>query len=107
MLCYTLVFLAVIPQLDAPRIYMNEGFFNDQETCEVQLIKSAKQLDPSFTFKQGEKGVGGFYSDKTGKTFYQCVKFHTSPKAICSQNLFESALDTYSDCSCTKLNPEK
>jgi len=37
MSCVTLVFLAMIPHLDAPRIYMNEGFFNNQESCEVQL----------------------------------------------------------------------
>lgn len=104
MLCYTLVFLAIIPQLDAPRIYMNEGFFNDQETCEVQLIKSAKQMDPSFAFKQGEKGVGGFYSDKSGKTFYQCVSFHTNPKAICNQTLLDGVLDIYEDCDCSVLN---
>ena len=107
MLCYTLVFLAVIPQLDAPRIYMNDGFFNNQETCEVQMIKSAKQLDPSFTFKQGEKGVGGFYSDKSGKTFYQCVSFQANPRAICNQTLLDSVLGTYEDCDCTRLNKEE
>lgn len=107
MLCFSLIFLAMIPQLDAPKIYMNEGFFDDQESCEVQLIKSAKKLDPKFTFKQGENGITGFYSDTGGNTYYQCVTFYPNPEAICEQSVLDKAFGVLGNCDCTKLNPVK
>lgn len=107
MLCFSLVFLAMMPHLDAPRIYMTEGFFDDQESCEVQLIKSAKTLDPGFTFKQGENGITGFNSDGGGNTYYQCVSFYPNPEAICGQSVLDKTFGVFGNCDCTKLSPLK
>ena len=70
----------------------------------VTVEEATKKWCPFSRTVQGEKGVGGFYSDKSGKTFYQCVSFHTNPKAICNQTLLDGVLDIYEDCDCSVLN---
>ena len=103
-MCYTLMFLALVNQLDAPRMYQN-GYFNTVEECESAMVQQSKKLFPNdeFIFKSTSKGLMGFYRDQKGNhTYYQCVIAGITHEVICDKGV----LGNYKDCDCTQLMDE-
>lgn len=106
MFCYTAVFFALLNQFDAPRSYIQEGFFNSQEECESGLVLSAVKRGLNLEFKQTSEGLVGFFSDSDGNHFFQCSSVLMPSAVLCEQDLIDRALGTFDACDCTKLNQE-
>lgn len=100
-MCYTLMFLALVNQLDAPRMYQS-GYFNTVEECESAMVQQSNKLFPNdeFIFKETSKGLIGFYSDQKGdRTYYQCIAAAINYEVVCEKGL----LGNYDNCDCGKL----
>ena len=100
-MCYALIFLALVNQLDAPRMYQN-GYFNTVEECESTMVQQSKKLFPNdeFIFKDTSNGLMGFFNDQRGdQTFYQCINAFIDHKIVCEKSL----LGSYDNCDCGKL----
>jgi hypothetical protein len=102
--CYTAIFLALIHQFDAPRTYIQEGFFNSQEECESALVLSARRNKLDLEFRETSEGLVGFFSDSDGSTYYQCTSVNMPPEPLCEQGLLDKFFGTFSSCDCSKLN---
>jgi len=103
-MCYALMFLALVNQLDAPRMYQN-GYFNTVEECESAMVQQSKKLFPNdeFIFKDTSKGLMGFYSDQKGdQTYYQCINAEINHEFVCNKGV----LGNYKDCDCKQLMDE-
>ena len=104
MFCYTAVFLAVIHSFDAPRTYVQDGFFNSREECEASLVLSATKKKLDLEFRETSEGLVGFFSDEDGKTYFQCTSVLMPLETLCEQGLIDKVLGTFSSCDCSRLN---
>ena len=101
------VFLALINHFDAPRTYIQEGFFNSQEECESVLVLSATKNKLDLEFRETSEGLVGFFSDSDGSTYYQCTSVLMPPETLCEQGLIDKVFGTFGACDCSRLNQKK
>ena len=104
MMCYALVFSAMIPGVGVPQIWLNDGIYNDALECERHLESKALDVDSNFEIKNTAKGAVALYSGTDGETHYQCVQFSVNAEAVCNPGIFERVFGAISNCDCTRLN---
>ena len=104
MICYALVFSAMIPGVGMPQIWLNDGIYNDTLECERHLESKALDAGSNLEIKNTPKGKVALYSGTDGETYSQCVQFSVNAETVCSPGVFERVFGVVSNCDCTRLN---